>query len=161
MANLYTLENGTIQIDADGNPITDIITPIVITRDDLTLYPHIITPEEEMRPDLILWSIYGQKGYVDEIFTLNNIVDPLSIRQGDIIWFVDENDISKLRVSQNNNAQTNIQIINSLVDPNAEQKIDYNRDTGDNLLPTIKPTNMKQISVNTDNNTISVINKFK
>ena len=159
MANLYTLENGKIQIDSDGNPITDIITPIVITRDDLTLYPHIITPEEEMRPDLILWSIYGQKGYVDEIFTLNNIVDPLSIRQGDIIWFVDENDIPKLQVSQSN--QTNEEIINNLVDPNAEQKIDYNRDTGDNLLPTIKPTNLNQITVNTNNNTISVINKFK
>ena len=159
MANLYTLENATVQIDSDGNPITNIITPIVITRDDLTLYPHIVTPEEEMRPDLILWSIYGQKGYIDEIFTLNNIVDSLSIKQGDIIWFVDENDIPKLQVSQS--TQTKEQIINSLVDPNAEQKIDYNRDTGDNLLPTIKATNLKQINVNSNNNTISVINKFK
>jgi hypothetical protein len=159
MANLYTLENGSIQIDSEGNPITNIITPIVITRDDVILYPHIVTPEEEMRPDLVTWSIYGQHGYIDEIMTLNNIVDSLSIRQGDIIWFVDENDIQKLRVEPQK--QTTEEIINSLVDPNAERKFDVNRETGENMLPSMKTTKLKQVTVNPDNNTITIINKFK
>ena len=159
MANLYTLENGKIQIDSDGNPITDIIAPIVISRDDLTLYPHIVTVDEEMRSDLIMWSIYGQRGYVDEIMTLNNIVDPLSIKLGDIIWFVDENDISKLRKIQS--VQTEEEIINALVDPDSERKLDYNRETGKNLLPSVKPSGLKQIDVNVENNTIKVINRLK
>jgi len=159
MANLYTLENGKIQIDSDGNPITDIIAPIVISRDDLTLYPHIVTIDEEMRSDLIMWSIYGQRGYVDEIMTLNNIVDPLSIKLGDIIWFVDENDISKLRKIQS--VQTEEEIINALVDPDSERKLDYNRETGKNLLPSVKPSGLKQIDVNVENNTIKVINRLK
>lgn len=159
MSNLYTLENGTIQMDSYGNPITDIIKPIVITRDDITVYPHIVTIEEEMRPDLVTWSIYGQKGYIDEIMTLNNIVDVFSIRQGDVIWFVDEDDIPKLQIVQS--SQTNEDIINSLIDPNAERKIDYNRETGQNLYPSIKPTNLKQIQVDSNNNTITIINKLK
>jgi hypothetical protein len=159
MANLYTLENGSIQIDSEGNPITNIITPLVIVRDGLTLYPHIVTPEEEMRPDLVTWSIYGQHGYIDEIMTLNNIVDSLSIRQGDIIWFVDENDIPKLRVEPQK--QTTEEIINSLVDPNQERKFDVNRETGKNMLPSMKSTKLKQVTVNPNNSTITIINKFK
>ena len=159
MANLYTLENATIQIDSDGNPITNIITPLVITRDDITLYPHIITVTEEMRPDLITWSIYGKKGYIDEIMTLNNIVDVFSIRQGDVVWFCDESDIPKLQVAQG--SKTNSEIINSLVDPNSERRIDFNRETGENLLPSIKPTNLKQVQVDSNNSTITIINKLK
>lgn len=159
MANLYTLENATVQIDYQGNPISNIINPLVISRDDIYLYPHPVTVEEEMRPDLILWSIYGQNGYVDEIMTLNNIVDTLSIRQGDIIWFCDENDIPKLRIIQN--SQTDEEIINALVDPNSERKIDFNRETGQNLLPSVKPANLKQISVDSNNNTIKIINRLK
>lgn len=159
MANLYTLENATIQIDNEGNPISNIITPLVISRNDITLYPHIVTIEEEMRPDLVLWSIYGQRAYIDEIMTLNNIVDTLSMKQGDVIWFCDESDIPKLQIAQS--SQTNEQIINSLVDPNAERKIDYNRETGQNLLPSMKPSNLQQISVDSNNSTISIINKLK
>ena len=159
MANLYTLENATIQIDKDGNPISNIINPIVITRDDITLYPHIVTIQEEMRPDLVTWSIYGQKGYIDEIMTLNNIVDVFSINQGDVIWFCDENDMPKLQVAQG--TKTNEDIINSLIDPNSERKIDYNRETGENLLPSIKPTNLKQVQVDSNNNTITITNKLK
>ena len=86
-------------------------------------------------------------------------MDSLSIRQGDIIWYVDENDIPKLRVEPQK--QTTEEIINSLIDPNQERKFDVNRETGQNMLPSMKPTKLKQVTVNPNNSTITIINKFK
>ena len=159
MSYIYTLENGNIQIDSDGNPITNIVTPLVITSDNIVLYPFIVTSVEEMRPDLVLRGMYGNGQYYDEIMTLNNIIDSFSLTEGTILWYPDPTDVDKLIKQQA--SQTNEEIINQLVDPNSEQKIDFNRETGVNLSPTIKPTTMKQITVDTVNNTISITNKLK
>ena len=159
MSYIYTLENGNIQIDSDGNPITNIVTPLVITSDNIVLYPFIVTSVEEMRPDLVLRGLYGNGQYYDEIMTLNNIIDSFSLTEGTILWYPDPTDVDKLIKQQA--SQTNEEIINQLVDPNSEQKIDFNRETGVNLSPTIKPTTMKQITVDTVNNTISITNKLK
>ena len=152
MSYIYTLENANIQIDSDGNPITNIVTPLVITSDNIIVYPFIVTSVEEMRPDLVLRGMYGNGQYYDEIMTLNNIIDSFSLTEGTILWYPDPTDIDKLRRQQA--SQTNDEIINQLVDPNSEQKLDFNRETGFNLSPTIKPTTMKQITVDTVNNTI-------
>lgn len=159
MSKIYTLENGTIQIDSEGNPITNIITPLVITSDNLVLYPYIITKETEMRPDLILRAMYGNSDNIDEIMTLNNIIDSWSLQEGEILVYPDPDDLDKLRKQPT--AQTNEEIINQLVDPNSERKIDYNRETGENMAPSIKPSTMKQISVDTVNNTIKITNRLK
>ena len=159
MSYIYTLENGSIQLDNMGNPITNIITPLVITNDNLTLYPFFVTQAEEMRPDLVLAQMYGNGKYIDEIMTLNNIVDSFSLSDGTLLWYPDPTDIDKLQKAPV--TQTNDEIINLLVDPNSERKIDYNRETGENLSPSTKPSTLKQISVDTNNNTIKIINRLK
>jgi len=159
MSYIYTLENANIQIDSDGNPITDIVTPLVLTSDNIIVYPFIVTSVEEMRPDLVLRGMYGNGQYLDEIMTLNNIVDSFSLVAGTILWYPDPTDLDKLRKEPV--TQTNEEIINLLVDPNSEQKIDFNRETGTNLPPSVKPTTMRQISVDTVNNTISITNRLK
>jgi hypothetical protein len=156
---IYTLENSNIQIDREGNPITNIITPIVVTSDDLVLYPYPVSRAEEMRPDMILNGMYGNTENLDEIMTLNNIVDSWSIREGDILWYPDPSDLDKIR--REPVTQTEEEIINQLVDPNSERKVDFNRETGENTIPTVKPTTMQQISVDTTNNTIKIINRLK
>ena len=159
MSYIYTLEKGVIQIDAEGNPITNIITPLVITLDGLNLFPYIVSIAEEMRPDIILRGMYGNSDNIDEIMTLNNIIDSWSLSEGSVLWYPDPSDLDKLRKSQA--AQTNQEIINQLVDPNSERKIDFNRETGENMAPSIKPSTMKQITVDTVNNTIKITNKLK
>lgn len=159
MSQIYTLENGNIVLDDMGNPITNIITPLVITNDNLTLYPFFVTQVEEMRPDLVLTQMYGNSRYIDEIMTLNNVIDSFSLSDGTLLWYPDSTDIDKLQKTPVN--QTDEEIINQLVDPNSERKIDYNRETGENLTPSAKPSTLKQINVDTVNNTIKIINRLK
>jgi hypothetical protein len=156
---IYTLENGSIQIDNMGNPITNIITPLVITSDNLTLYPFFVSQSHEMRADLILTAMYGNSRYIDEIMTLNNVIDSFSLFDGMLLWYPDAIDIDKLQKAPV--IQTDEEIINQLVDPNSERKIDYNRETGENLTPSTKPSTLKQINVDTVNNTIKIINRLK
>jgi hypothetical protein len=156
---MYTLENGSIQIDNMGNPLTNIITPLVITSDNLTLYPFFVTQVDEMRPDSVLTAMYGNSRYIDEIMTLNNIVDSFSLTDGTLLWYPDPIDIDKLQKAPV--TQTNDEIINLLVDPNSERRVDYNRETGENLTPSTKPSTLKQISVDTINSTIKIINRLK
>lgn len=157
--NIYTLENGSIQLDIDGNPITNIITPLVITSDNLVLYPYFISKSEEMRPDMIINGMYGNTNNLDEIMTLNNVIDSWSLQEGIILWYPDPSDLDKLRKSPV--IQTDDDIINQLVDPNSERRIDFNRETGENTTPTVKPSTMKQISVDTNSNTIKITNRLK
>jgi hypothetical protein len=160
MSYIYTLENGNIELDEERNSITNIIAPLVNMSDDLIVYPYIVSKQEEMRIDLILSGMYGENNnYIDEILTLNNIIDPLSLVEGTILWYPDSTDLEKIRKSPI--IETDEDIINRLIDPNSERKIDYNRETGMNLTPTIMPSNMKQIDVDTKNNIIKINNKLK
>lgn len=160
MSYIYTLENGNIQLDEDGNSITNIISPLVNTSDDLMVYPYIVSKPEEMRIDLILSGMYGEgSNYIDEIVTLNNIIDPMALIEGTILWYPDSTDLDKIRKAPI--TETDEEIIDRLVDPNSERKIDYNRESGMNLTPTIMPINMKQIDVDTKNNIIKINNKLK
>lgn len=156
---IYTLENAELQSDKDGNPLMNITEQIVLTNDALKKYPYFVSKSEEMRPDLVVQGMYGNTDYIDEIMTINNIVDSWSLTEGTLIWYCDENDLNNIRKSPQ--TETTKNIISKLVDPNSERKIDYNRETGDGVSPSIKPTNLKQISVDPVNNTIKVINRLK
>jgi len=157
--NIYTLENAGIQSDKDGNPLMNITQQIVISDDTLKKYPYLVNKMEEMRPDLIVQGMYGNTGYIDEIMTLNNIVDSWSLTEGTLLWYCDPDDLDKIRKKPQ--TETADDIINKLVDPNSERKVDYNRETGEGLSPTVKPSNLKQISIDPANNTIKVINRLK
>ena len=53
---------------------------------------------EEMRMDLVSQSIYNDIQYVDFLCNLNKISNPLNIKFGDIMLYVDEEFIERFRV---------------------------------------------------------------
>lgn len=156
---IYTLEKAGLQSDNDGNVLMNITEQIVLTDDTLKKYPYYVSKAEEMRPDLVVQGMFGNTEYIDEIMTINNIVDSWSLTEGTLLWYCDVENLNNIRKSPK--TETSIDIISKLVDPNSERKIDYNRETGEGVFPSIKPTTLKQISVDTTNNTIKVINRLK
>ncbi len=55
---------------------------------------------EEMRIDLVCKSIYGNIDYVDIILNVNNISNPLNIKEGTIIIYPDQSNIELLRFKE-------------------------------------------------------------
>lgn len=156
---IYTLENTTTMLSKDGFVISNITTPLIVTVEGLILYPYYVQPVEEMRPDLVVQGMYGNTNFIDEIMTLNNIIDSWSLTQGTLLWYPSVDDLDKMRREQV--VQTQEEIINQLINPNSEKRIDFNRDTGEGTIPTVKPTGMKQISVDTKNNVVKITNRLK
>jgi len=156
MSYLYTIENNIRKSNQDN--LIDLVTPIVNITDDLYYYPYIVSEVEEMRIDLICLNIYGNTGYIDEILTINNIINPWSIKAGSIIYYIDEDQIPLIQSKPKADEQ---RILNNLVNPNKDTKKDPNRDTGESLTPTIKPTGLKSVDIDYTNKTIKIIDKLK
>lgn len=160
MSYLYTLENAQRSITQDN--LTNIVDPIIASDDSLNYYPYVVPENEAMRIEQICYSIYGNFMYEDELLMINNILNPWSIRGGDIIYFLNEDDMLSLRLVPKVN-QT--EIISQLVNPNKDTKRDPNRDgniqEGTGLPPTIKPTGLKDVNVDYNNKTIKIIDQFK
>lgn len=156
MSYLYT--NEIAKRDKKQGNLVDIVNPVVIWNDTLTYYPYVVSREESMRPDLICFNIYSNFGYIDELLTWNNILNPWSIQEGQLIYYLDEDSIKTLQLDAKTDQE---QVVNSLVNPNKDTKKDPNRDGGTGLTPTIKPAGLKDVSVDFNNKTIKIMDRFK
>jgi len=156
MSYLYTNENAS-RDKKQGN-LVNIIDPLIKWDDTLNYYPYVVTNEDAMRIDLICFNIYGNFNYIDELLTLNNILNAWSIKGGQVIYFLNEDELVTLQLQTKADNQA---IVKELINPNKDTKKDPNRDTGTGLPPTIKPTGLKDVSVDFDNKTIKIMDRFK
>jgi len=156
MNYLYT--NEITQRDQIQSNLFDIIDPLIIWDDSLNYFPYVVSQEEAMRPDLICFNIYNNFNYIDELLTMNNILNPWSIQEGQVIFYIDEDSISAIQLLSKTDDQ---EIVRSLVNPNKDTQRDPNRDTGTGLPPTIKPAGLKDVSVDFNNKTIKIMDRFK
>lgn len=106
---------------------------------------------EEMRIDLVCNSIYGNIENIDIILNLNNISNPLNIKEGTIIRYPSAESIESLRVkeSKTNNVQASLASGNKAVapDPSRQKYIEQNYSLPPNVME--RPTEQTQISGNT------------
>lgn len=156
MSYLYT--NEIVKRDNKQNNLYDIIDPVVIWDDTLNYMPYVVSKEEAMRPDLICYNIYNNFTYIDELLTWNNILNPFSIKEGQIIYYLENDDVVTLQLQSK---VDNEAIVKSLVNPSKDTQKDPNRVEGTGLPPTIKPAGLKDVSVDFDNKTVKIMDRFK
>lgn len=128
-----------------------------ITGIPLNIY--IVPREYEMRLDRISEHIYGTTDYVEELMTINDIINPYSVQEGQFIYFCNYNLLSNLYTSDSltNSNETKRQELMSSSQSNKEKKVS---NTNQNLPPNIKPSNLEQVKVGKDN-TVQIINSFE
>lgn len=106
-----------------------------------------IVPEyEEMRMDLICTSIYGDTNHVDFLCSLNNIKNPLSVKRGNVLIYVEKDQISLFKLTDVNNDEVRKIISNkrkrTKVDPNRTK---YLNEKSHSLPPNMTRTNYRPI----------------
>jgi hypothetical protein len=156
MSYLYTHE--TAKRDKKQRNLVNIISPLIIWNDSFNYYSYIVSQEESMRPDLICFNIYGNFSYIDELLIWNNIINPWSIKEGQKIYFLEEDSIAALQLQAKADDD---EIVKSLVNFNKDTEKDPNRDDGTGLTPTIKPSGLKDVMVDYNNKTIKIMDRFK
>ena len=150
----------TIGISSGGNydPTLFTIPPYDITQltfqlklDGSVVYSqYTVQPGEEMRIDLVCQSIYGNTNYVDILLDVNNIDNPLNIKEGSIITFPNSN-IDLLRYSGVDNTSDILTLANSnkstRKDTTRQQYVENNM----SLPPTILEQTTNQFDITGDN----------
>ena len=161
MSHFYTIDDNEQKIfrtSAEGN-LYNLDTRTVINNvifPNSLIYTYIVPKEEEMRLDLVCKSIYGSNIYEEELMVFNNILNPFSIKEGDVIKYLQTEQISYLHgfdtIKQNAS--------NSLVNKNKNTKIDPDRKANQGLPPTVKPNGLEQITIDETNAVIRIINNM-
>ena len=148
---LYTFEK--LDIGQDG--FYDLFQKTIVTNLNINVYGAIgITTEYEGRIDLICKYLYGSSDYTEELMTLNNIINPWSVKIGDIIfYFRSSGDYSPMYETDLPPLEQKDSIL--LMNKNKTTKKDPNRLGSP---PTIKPDNLNQIKINYDTKQITINN---
>jgi hypothetical protein len=121
------------------------------TFEGLSFGEYKVKKGEEMRIDLVCNSIYGNLENIDILLNINNISNPLNIKEGSTLRYPSVDSIASLRVreSKTNNVQSSLSSSNkaSAQDPARQQYVDQNYSLPPNVME--KPTEQTQISGNT------------
>lgn len=133
---------------------------------NIALYPniplgvYIVTREHEMRLDRISNHIYGSPDYIEELMVLNDILNPYSVKEGQYIFYCTFDNLTLLytKDDMSDEKEKLRQKFIKSSQPNRERQKITNGDM--NLPPTIKPSNLNQITVNKDNS-VQIINIFE
>jgi hypothetical protein len=144
--DIYSLSNTQLK----DNKLYDLIYPMLIDLDfsKVILDKYVVYEEREMRMDLVCLDIYSSMQYMDELMHLNGIIDPYSIKIGDIIYYPSVSILTKLR--------------NSYIDDDDDLEIESNQKSSDgSSLTTSISDNYIPIMVDKNNNTIIITNKLK
>ena len=128
--NLYDFTQKTFQMVING----------------INYYPYTVQKGEEMRIDLVCQSIYNSTDYVDIILDVNNISNPLNIKEGTNIIYPDPSNIDSLRYTD---TSTNTSV---LANPSKSTRVDQNRqnyiEQNYSLPPTVLNTPVQQVAIN-------------
>lgn len=97
----YTLDN--TKRDIKQNNLYDLIYPLLTyKRKPKTINTYVVKKNREMRLDLICYDIYGSSIYIDELMHMNGIIDPYSVKDGDIIKWAPLDELLGYRETYNN-----------------------------------------------------------
>ncbi len=92
--------------------------------DQIAYFQYKVQKGEEMRIDLVCNSIYNNIDYIDILLNVNNISNPLNIKEGSIILYPDKSSIEFLRIDNNKSDNKDSK---SLGNTNKETRTDSDR----------------------------------
>jgi len=88
------------QLTKNGQ-VFDLHSQVIVNDYSYGVYTFPLTDRHTMRIDLACFDMYNNTDNIDIICALNGIFNPLTIQDGDILFFVEEKDISNIRNNDN------------------------------------------------------------
>jgi len=105
--------------------IYDLYTTIISNNKEYAIFQFLLTERHNMRIDLVCLDIYENTDQIDLLCKVNDILNPLTVKQGDIILFVEPDDIEEIRSSDDIVLDVLDQIKNA--NNGKQHKVDKNR----------------------------------
>lgn len=118
---LYDIDK--LKRDINQDNLYDLFSPTYKGAKGYQQGTYVVSPEEEMRVDLVSNSVYKSVDYVDFICNLNEIDNPLNIMEGDFLLTAP---LESIDIYRANNVDVS-EARRSLLNANKSTKIDENR----------------------------------
>jgi len=80
----------------DGG-VFDLYAEVVVNNNPFAVFKFPCTSRHNMRMDLVCFDIYNNTDAIDVLCTVNGILNPLVVQDGDTIFYVDEKDLDTAR----------------------------------------------------------------
>jgi hypothetical protein len=133
---LYDINRLVRDIRQDN--LYDLFEPTFKSRNGFQMQTYLVTKSDEMRIDVISNEIYGTPNESDVLLSINGIDNPLNIKEGDSIMYVDYETLQEYRVETIDNKEAS----NRLLNANKSTRKDTNRknyvESGLVLTPTVQ-----------------------
>lgn len=127
----------TDTLDALNNiPYFDLSQVCWTTPGGKTVYIYVVDQFEEMRLDLISSKIYGNTDYIDFLMYINDIINPLNIVAGTILFYTNIEDVNGFKVE----APVVEDVRNKLINLSKSKRVDKNREDSNNNAASLPPT---------------------
>lgn len=93
---IHSLQNLT----KNGN-VYNLYTQVIVNGVSYGVYSFPCTDRHTMRIDLVSFDIYHNTDNIDILCAMNSIFQPLTIQEGDIIFWIEDKDIANVRSNEN------------------------------------------------------------
>lgn len=134
--------------DSEQSGLFDMFTSVFFNNITIEVFGYVIRKEDEMRIDKVCQKIYGNMDNVSFLCNLNNIKNPLSVKSGSIILYVNENLIQNFNPPAETVDQVRLQLLNNNKAKKTDQKRkEINIPQQDPLPTTIKKQTKPNIIV--------------
>jgi len=145
--NIYDIDN--LKKNTDGT--YDLTQLTYQSRNDVEMYQYEVQRGEVMRMDLVCESIYGGIEYLDLLMHINNIDNPLNVKEGVMIKYPDASKISLFRIVEEKKSD----VQNKIANTNKTTRKDSNREAyikqGYSLPPVVLEKPIEPVRIEGDN----------
>jgi len=117
-------EVNNLKID-NSTGLYDITQSVYIHKDSIPFYPHIVEKHEEMRMDLISDRLYDTTEHTAFLCRLNNIINPLNIKEDTLLIYTDESFIKEFEPQDEGVVEG---VKQAFINLNKKRRIDANRE---------------------------------
>lgn len=143
-------------ISKNDENLFDIFEKNIEYSTTIPLHKYFIPREFEMRLDLISKELYGSSRYIEELMVINNIMNPYSLKENQMIYYCTINDMQALYIKDD--MKENDKIRESIIKSSQTNKKSQQRDK---IPTTLRSKNVKQVTIDSKNRKIKIMNTFK
>lgn len=112
------------QLTKNGQ-VFDLHNQVIVNNYNYGIYIFRLTDRHTMRIDLVSFDIYRNTDNIDVLCAINGIFNPLTIQDGDVLFFVEDKDINNIRSNENTLKALKDSVANANVGKDTKQ--DQNR----------------------------------
>lgn len=148
----YSLEN--VKRDVEQDNLYDLFKKTLECKYNVNIYHDVVNESEAMRMDKFLKRMDIPSIYYEEFMLLNNIINPFSIKAGDVLLYTNTFSSFAAIEEENNVVKKFIQ------NKGKSTRVDRERDNSATP-PTFKPLELKQLFLDKNSKKIIINNKLQ